>query len=204
MDTRSFQLASVDTLADPWFNYRAAEYLVENGWHAFFHWFDHSAWYPLGRPIATTIYPALQVTAAAIHSMLQAAGQSWTLAEVCCYIPVWFGMSATMFTGLLTYECSGGSLAAGAGGAVVMAILPAHLSRSVGGGFDNESVAITALCATCYFWCRALRKSSAQHGTYAFGLLSGASYSFMAMAWGGYVFCVNTVSCGHYSSPALR
>ena len=25
---------------DPWFNYRATEYLDKYGWHAFFHWFD--------------------------------------------------------------------------------------------------------------------------------------------------------------------
>ena len=26
--------------------------------------------------------------------------------------------------------------------------MPAHLMRSVAGGFDNESIAVTALCAT--------------------------------------------------------
>ena len=36
---------------DPWFNYRATEYLDEHGWHAFFHWFDYESWYPLGRPV---------------------------------------------------------------------------------------------------------------------------------------------------------
>ena len=29
---------------DPWFNYRATEYLAMNGWKAFFHWFDHRSW----------------------------------------------------------------------------------------------------------------------------------------------------------------
>ena len=137
-------------LADPWFNYRATEYLVNNGWHAFFHWFDHSVWYPLGRPVATTIYPAMQITAAVIYSCLEAAGAAWSLEDVCAYVPVWFGMVATFFTGLLAHECSGGSVAAAAGGAAVMAVLPAHLSRSVGGGFDNESVAITGAHCLSY------------------------------------------------------
>lgn len=130
---------------DPWFNFRATQYLVDNGWHAFFHWFDHSVWYPLGRPISTTIYPAMQIVAACIHALLRAAGWGWSLEDVCCFVPVWFGMSATLFTSLLAFETSGRSLSAGAVGAGVMAVLPAHLSRSVGGGFDNESVAITGV-----------------------------------------------------------
>ena len=47
---------------DPWFNYRATVYLAENGWQKFSHWFDYTAWYPLGRPVGTTIYPGMQVT----------------------------------------------------------------------------------------------------------------------------------------------
>uniref|UniRef100_A0A1E1IZ66 dolichyl-diphosphooligosaccharide--protein glycotransferase n=1 Tax=Leishmania guyanensis TaxID=5670 RepID=A0A1E1IZ66_LEIGU len=36
---------------DPWFNYRAAEYMSAHGWSAFFSWFDYMSWYPLGRPV---------------------------------------------------------------------------------------------------------------------------------------------------------
>lgn len=38
-----------------------------------------------------------------------------------------------------------------------MAIIPSHIMRSVGGGYDNESIAMTAMMATFYFWCRSLR-----------------------------------------------
>ena len=53
---------------DPWFNYRATEYLDQNGWHAFFHWFDYESWYPLGRPVGTTIYPGMQITACLLYT----------------------------------------------------------------------------------------------------------------------------------------
>ena len=33
---------------DPWFNFRATQYLAKHGWRAFFHWYDHMSWYPLG------------------------------------------------------------------------------------------------------------------------------------------------------------
>eukprot|EP00984_Skeletonema_dohrnii_P028605 scaffold18659_cov96-Skeletonema_dohrnii-CCMP3373.AAC.1 len=48
---------------DPYFNWRATQYLYENGYKKFFTWFDHKVWYPLGRPVGTTIYPGMQFTA---------------------------------------------------------------------------------------------------------------------------------------------
>ena len=48
---------------DPWFNYRAAQYLADHGWYKFFRWYDYMSWYPLGRPVGTTIYPGMQITA---------------------------------------------------------------------------------------------------------------------------------------------
>lgn len=67
--------------------------------------------------------------------------------DICCMIPPWFGASASIFTGLLAYEISrsvnGGLMACG-----IMAIIPAHIMRSVGGKFDNEAVAMTAIVMT--------------------------------------------------------
>ena len=50
---------------DPWFNFRATQYLADNGWSKFFKWFDYMSWYPLGRPVGTTIYPGMQISSVA-------------------------------------------------------------------------------------------------------------------------------------------
>ena len=71
------------------FNYRATEYLDQNGWHAFFHWFDYESWYPLGRPVGTTIYPGMQITSVVIKRTLNALGNPISLNDVCCYVPAW-------------------------------------------------------------------------------------------------------------------
>ena len=55
---------------DPWFNYRATEYLFHNGLTKFFQWFDHKSWYPLGRPVGTPIYPGMQMTGVGIWHVL--------------------------------------------------------------------------------------------------------------------------------------
>ena len=79
-----------------------------------------------------------------------------SLNDVCVYVPAWFGVSATVFVGLLASECAN-SWSVGAAAAGIMSIIPAHIMRSVGGGYDNESIAMTAMACTFYCWCRALR-----------------------------------------------
>ena len=83
-----------------------------------------------------------------------------------------------------------------------MCALPAHLSRSIGGGFDNESVAISAMTATFALWCRAIRAQTGGGASTPFGIASvaargaaaGLGYAAMAASWGGYVFAVNVIA----------
>eukprot|EP00928_Gymnodinium_smaydae_P017059 TRINITY_DN1649_c0_g4_i1.p1 TRINITY_DN1649_c0_g4~~TRINITY_DN1649_c0_g4_i1.p1 ORF type:complete len:900 (-),score=146.14 TRINITY_DN1649_c0_g4_i1:304-2967(-) len=56
---------------DPWFNYRATEYLAEHGVSKFFKWYDYMSWYPLGRPVGTTIYPGMQLAGVGIWKAMQ-------------------------------------------------------------------------------------------------------------------------------------
>lgn len=197
---------------DPWFNYRATKYLADKGWHSFFHWFDYMSWYPLGRPVGTTIYPGMQITSVSLWKTLNwlreplGLGRYWDLAaktsislnDVCCLVPAWFGGSATLTLALLTAECSR-SYGSSVFGGLIMAIVPAHLMRSVGGGYDNESVAITAMCLTFLAWCRSLRGEpgddwlTVRRDVYVFGVLAGVCYTYMVAAWGGYVFVLNMV-----------
>mmetsp|Transcript_79005 Transcript_79005/g.115711 ORF Transcript_79005/g.115711 Transcript_79005/m.115711 type:complete len:978 (-) Transcript_79005:116-3049(-) len=173
---------------DPWFNFRATKYLHENGWTKFFRWYDHESWYPLGRPVGTTIYPGMQITSVCICNVLEYLGTPMSLNDVCVFVPAWFGVIATTFLALLASECSG-SASAGVGAALIMSIIPAHIMRSVAGGYDNESVAITALCMTFYFWCRSLRND----GSWWIGIFTGLAYTYMVMVWGGYIFVLNMI-----------
>lgn len=174
---------------DPWFNYRATEYLAEHGMEKFFKWYDHMSWYPLGRPVGTTIYPGMQITSVYIWETLKMFPDwAMSLNDVCCFVPAWFGVIATAFLGLLTWECSG-SANAGVAASAVMAIIPAHIMRSVGGGYDNESIAVTAMCATFYFWVRSLRNDN----SWWWGAVAGVAYIYMVAVWGGYIFVLNMV-----------
>jgi len=173
---------------DPWFNFHATRYLFENGIEKFFKWFDHTSWYPLGRPVGTTIYPGMQLTSVFLYHVFEALGVPMSLNDICVFVPAWFGAVASVLTGLLAAECSGVKNAAPAA-ALVMAIIPAHLMRSVGGGYDNESIAVTAMVATFLLWVRSLRTD----GSWPFAFLAGLAHVYMVAAWGGYVFVINMI-----------
>ena len=169
------------------------------------------SWYPLGRPVGTTIYPGLQMTSCFICDTLKFLSSfggvfsnlEMSLNDVCCFVPAWFGAAASAMTGLFTYEISNsvdGALAATA----IMGIIPAHLMRSIGGGYDNESIALFAMMTTFYLWIRSLRNDK----SWWIGAFAGLAYINMVAAWGGYVFvlnmigvhCAGLIGLGRYSS----
>ena len=240
---------------DPYFNFRATVYLDEHGWSKFVRWFDYKSWYPLGRPVGTTIYPGMQITSVLIHKYLL---PDWSINDICCFVPAWFGVTATLAVAALTWNCTSGQGQSGSilwdipvvkqlyqytvlplvnaiwkiftrislsswgfpdtllltprehGGtsnsisdtsivtplvsasvaAWIMSIVPAHLLRSVGGGYDNESVAMTAMVMTFACWTRSLQASASPR---LWGVLTGLAYGYMVAAWGGYTFVLNLI-----------
>mmetsp|Transcript_121783 Transcript_121783/g.190232 ORF Transcript_121783/g.190232 Transcript_121783/m.190232 type:complete len:756 (+) Transcript_121783:1-2268(+) len=176
------------------------------------------SWYPIGRPIGTTIYPGMQITAVALCRLFkQVPEMSWkipkevfryfpagtmqmlpghgtlkvgpmTLNQVCCMVPAWYGALATLLIFLLTSEVSG-STGAGLVAAFVMSTIPAHMMRSYAGEFDNECVAVSTFVLTFWLWCRALRTTR----SWPIAILGGFAYTYAVCTWGGYIFVINLV-----------
>ena len=176
---------------DPWFNFRATQYLADHGLYNFFHWYDYMSWSPLGRPIGTTIYPGMQIASVLIWKALNFGGYEISLNDVCCYVPVWFGVFATCLIFLFTWVTTRSPNAAVCASAV-MAIIPAHLMRSIGGGFDNESVAVSCMCLTFLLWTYSLSGNNRDKMTFT-GILTGLAYTCMASSWGGFIFVLNLI-----------
>ncbi|CAK9062452.1 Dolichyl-diphosphooligosaccharide--protein glycosyltransferase subunit STT3A (Oligosaccharyl transferase subunit STT3A) (STT3-A) [Durusdinium trenchii] len=207
---------------DPWFNYRAAEYLAEHGTERFFKWFDHTVWYPLGRPVGTTIYPGMQFAAVWIWRILEFLQQEMSLHDVCVFIPAWFGVASTVFVGLWTFECTR-CVDSAVCAMLVVSILPAHLMRSVAGlaGSARPRADFVSRMAGS-FWsmasmaamfgeggfdneCMAITfmnatfyfwcRSLRNDNSWPWALLAGFSYFCMVATWGGYVYVVNIIAC---------
>lgn len=188
--TRLFSVIRFESVIhefDPWFNFRATKYLVDNGWYAFLNWFDERAWYPLGRVVGVTVYPGIMVTAALMHWIVnRVLVLSVDIRDVCVFLAPIFAGATVLSTFLLSKELADTTTALLA--ALMIAIVPGYISRSVAGSYDNEGIAIFLMMATFFSWIKAVKRGSA-----LWGVVTAAFYFFMVSSWGGYVFLINLI-----------
>ncbi|KAK8671392.1 hypothetical protein V6N13_037988 [Hibiscus sabdariffa] len=187
--TRLFSVLRYESMIhefDPYFNYRTTLYLTQNGFYDFWNWFDYESWYPLGRIVGGTLYPGLMVTAALIYRILHFLRFAVHIREVCVLTAPFFASNTTLvayFFGKEIWDTGAGLVAA-----ILIAICPGYISRSVAGSYDNEGVAIFALLFTFYLFVKAVNT-----GSLAWSLASAFGYFYMVSAWGGYVFIINLI-----------
>ena len=171
---------------DPWFNYRATQYLVNNSFKDFLNWFDERTWYPLGRVTGGTLYPGLMTTSAFIWHALRKIGLPVDIRNICVLFAPVFSAITAYVTYKLTSELKDEK--AGLLAAAFIGIVPGYISRSVAGSYDNEAIAITLLMATFMFWIKGLKQGSILNSSFA-----ALCYFYMVSAWGGYVFITNLI-----------
>ncbi|KAL5838296.1 hypothetical protein ACOSQ3_015465 [Xanthoceras sorbifolium] len=171
---------------DPYFNYRVTQFLTKNGIYDFWNWFDDRTWYPLGRVIGGTVYPGLTLTAGTIWRILNSLNIPLSVETVCVFTAPIFSAFASWATYLLTKEVKGAG--AGLTAAVLLAMVPSYISRSVAGSYDNEAVAIFALIFTFYLYIKTLNTGSLFYAT-----LNAIAYFYMVCSWGGYTFIINLI-----------
>jgi len=171
---------------DPWFNYRATRILASKGFYEFWNWFDHTAWYPLGRVVGGTIYPGLMATSGVIYYFLKAINLPVDIRNICVLLAPGFSALTAWATYMFTVEMKDSS--AGLLAAIFVGVAPGYISRSVAGSYDNEAIAIFLLMFTFYAWIKALKLGSA-----FFGTVAAVFYFYMVAAWGGYAFITNMI-----------
>ncbi|XP_023915654.1 dolichyl-diphosphooligosaccharide--protein glycosyltransferase subunit STT3A [Quercus suber] len=171
---------------DPYFNYRVTQYLTKNGIYDFWNWFDDRTWYPLGRVIGGTVYPGLTLTAGTLYWILNSLNIPLSVETVCVFTAPIFSAFASWATYLLTKEVKGAG--AGLTAAVLLAMVPSYISRSVAGSYDNEAVAIFALIFTFFLYIKTLNTGSLFYAT-----LNAIAYFYMVCSWGGYTFIINLI-----------
>src|SRR6476660_674429 len=52
---------------DPYFDYRATKFIIDNGLDAYWNWHDTMSWYPEGRDIARSSQSGLHITTAVLY-----------------------------------------------------------------------------------------------------------------------------------------
>ncbi len=133
------------------------------------------------------IYAGLMLTAAVFYWVLNALHITINIRNMCVFIAPIFSANAAISSYLLTTEVTKRS-ATGLLAAAFTAVVPSYISRSVGGSYDNEGVAIFALIFTFYLWVK-----SVHTGSMLWSCACALSYYYMVAAWGGYVFIINII-----------
>lgn len=169
---------------DPFFNFRATEYIVENGIDEYFEWNDDLSWYPIGRDVSSTSQVTLHLTAAGLYWMF---GGSTELYDFTILLPAVFG-SLTAIVLFALVRVIGGT-AAGLFSALLYSISLPLLIRSPIGWFKSEPLGLFFSLLAVYLL---LSGINSQNKKVIFTKLisAGIFTSLSISAWGGNQFFI--------------
>src|SRR5919197_2297908 len=139
---------------DPYFNYRATKYIVDNGLDAYWKWHDTMSWYPEGRDVARTSQSGLHVITAFLYYMFDRG--SGSLLNFTIMLPVVLGSLTTIIVFALV-RVMGGSTSAGMFAALLFAFSPAIIQRGNLGWFKSEPLGLFLGLTAVYLFLSAIK-----------------------------------------------
>ena len=182
---------------DPFFNYRATEYLINNGIDAYFQWNDELSWYPHGRNVSQTSQVILHVTAATTYSIFGIGD----LYDFTILFPVVFG-SLTCIVIFALVRVIGGTTAGLLSALLFSLSLPIVLRGSIG-WFKSEPLGIFFGVLAIYLFLSGI-KSKNHKIAFAKLVTSGIFISLGLSAWGGNQFFIIPLGIFFFVLPFLR
>ena len=169
---------------DPFFNFRATEYLVENGFSEYLQWNDDKSWYPHGRDVSATSQTMLHVTAAITYQIF---GGNLDLYDFTILFPVIIGSLTVIVIFLLVRLFAGTS--AGLFASILFAISLPIVMRGSLGWFKSEPLGIFYGLLGVYLFLSAINSSNKKiiFSKIVFGAII---LSFAMASWGGNQFFI--------------
>ncbi len=183
---------------DPFFNYRATQYIVDNGIPAYFEWNDDLSWYPIGRDVSSTSQVMLHLTAATTYWIF---GGGTDLYDFTILFPVIFAsLSAIVIFALVRVI---GGTTAGLFSALLFSVSIPILIRSPIGWFKSEPLGLFFSLLTLYLL---LSGINSQNKKIAFlKLVSAGIFTvFSISSWGGNQFFIIPLGIFFIALPFLR
>lgn len=123
---------------DPYFNYRATKYIVDNGLDDYWKWHDTMSWYPEGRDVPKTSQTGLHIVTFLLYNIF---GRAITLMDFTIILPVIIG-SLTIIIMFAFVRTISGSNTAGMFSALLFAFSPAVIQRGNLGWFKSEPLGL--------------------------------------------------------------
>jgi dolichyl-diphosphooligosaccharide--protein glycosyltransferase len=183
---------------DPYFDYRATKFIVDNGLDAYWQWHDTMSWYPEGRDVPGTSQTVLHITAAYLY---QAFGGGISLLDFTIAFPAVMG-ALTVIAVFALVRVLGGT-AAGMFSALLMAFSPAIIQRGNLGWFKSEPLGLFFGILAMYLFISAIKHKEIKYAiakAVAGGLILGLANG----AWGGIQYFSIPISLFFIALPFFR
>ena len=175
---------------DPFFNFRATEYIVENGLTGYFEWHDDKSWYLPpdivggGRDVSGTSQVMLHITAALTYQIF---GMDSSLYEYTILFPAIIGsLTVIVIFGLV--RLFGGTFA-GLLASLLFAVSLPIIIRGTVGWFKSEPLGIFYGLLGLYLFLSAI-KSENKKIAFVKIIFGGIVMSFGLSSWGGNQFFI--------------
>jgi len=183
---------------DPFFNYRATEFIVENGLPAYLEWHDDLSWHPYGRDVSATSQVMLHTTAATLYQIF---GMDSSLYDFTIWFPaVISSLAAVVMFGVV--KTIGGTTA-GLFASLFFAISPILVIRGSLGWFKSEPLGLFYGLLAVYLLLSGLKSDK---GKISVAKIVGAGIllSFGIASWGGIQFFILPIGILFLALPFLR
>lgn len=172
---------------DPWFQLKVTDYVAENGFGAFFTWYDETTWVPFGRDMARTSYVGVPFTSAFIYFLLNGIGIQVDVLTVSLLLPAFMGALTAIVAFFLGRELSNNTVGLFAG--LFTAFIPAFITRTVAGFYDNECIGVFAIVLTTFLFIRGLKR-----GSVPASLGAGLALGYLQVSWGASEFMLGLLA----------
>jgi len=183
---------------DPFFNYRATEYILENGTDAYFNWVDEKSWHPFGRNVSETSQVALHFTAASLYPIFNFGS---SLYDFTIMLPLVAG-SLTAIAVFAFVRVLGGTTA-GLFAALIFSISIPIFSRGLIGWFKSEPLGLFFAFIAMYLFVSGLKFNKGKTSLIKL-IIAGFFLSLGFSAWGGILFFVIPIVLFYFALPFLK
>lgn len=183
---------------DPFFNYRATQYLLDHGLDAYVHWHDTMSWYPNGRDVFSNSQVPLHITDAILYKIF---GGGTSLYDFTIIFPVVFGSLTTIIVFALVRVIGGTT--AGLFASLFFALSPPIIVRGTIGWFKSEPLGLFYGILGVYLFLSGLKSKNRK---VAIAKLTGGGF-FLAIgfaSWGGVEFFLLPIGLFIIILPFLR
>ena len=183
---------------DPFFNYRATEFIIENGLPSYLEWNDDLSWHPHGRIVASTSQIMLHTSAATLYQIF---GMGSSLYDFTIMFPVVIS-SLTAIVIFALVRTIGGTTA-GLFASLFFAISPIIIMRGTLGWFKSEPLGLFYGLLAVYLIISAIKSDK---GKISVAKIIGAGIllAFGLASWGGIQFFVLPIGFFFLALPFLR